>query len=155
MSGFTPNDLFLWLAIAAAIVAGANQGIDLFRKLTDSKADKPSPASDHLITREVLDEELTAQTDTMSDKIETVRGGLSQQITTLSASVADLKKKDDRDIESRAIMHAELKTFSGDLRELMGALRIGLEEMRATAARQYNEAIKLGEVKGHMEAKKK
>lgn len=67
--GFSGGQLLTWLAILFFVIGFVNQALGLMEKINASKANKPEPHSERLVTQQELNVRLTG----ISSKIEAMR----------------------------------------------------------------------------------
>ena len=95
---FSAVDFAAWMAIAAFVVMLANNGLALFDRLTNRKADKPAGPADHLITQDALASALAPIAEDVN-RIDEALGDLGTRFVTQS-SVDDRLTGMSRKIEA-------------------------------------------------------
>lgn len=110
--GFTGNQLLVWLAILFFVIGFVNQALGLMDKINASKANKPEPHSERLVTQQELNVRLTG----ISSKVETMR-------TEVLAKIDESMKAGQQRVENlRRDFHESVEEIKEKVGELRGRL---------------------------------
>lgn len=140
---FSAVDFAAWMAIAAFVVMLANNGLALFDRLTNRKADKPAGPADHLITQDALESSLAPIAEDVA-RIDRTVADLGTRFVTQS-SVDDRLTGMSRKIEgvrAEVLIAVEKSTDAGERRvERLEAHLQRIDESRTEDAKKILEDI--------------